>query len=171
VAATTAGVAVARPAATHQVTGGKSRISLNRSARHAIASHHFTIAATGPATYNGVTLTAPVKSGTYTGLAADVNTAGGLRISHGGTSVSVRKVRSSSSSFSGTATVTGHGRIPAIRLGVPTKASGNDPVTYSGFTVTLSKRLVKILDHRFGTTLFKAHRHLGTGSVTIKYRK
>jgi hypothetical protein len=171
VAAATAGVAVAHPAATHRVTGGKSRISLSRNVRRAIASHHLAIAATGPATYNGGTLTAPVRSGTYTGLSADVNTAGGFRISRGGTSVSVRKVRSSSSSFSGTAKVTGHGRIPAITLGVPTKVSGNDPVTYSGFSVTLSKQLVKILDHRFGTTLFKTHRHIGTGSITIKYKQ
>jgi hypothetical protein len=169
IAAPSAALGTPRPA-DHKVTGGKTSITLNAKARHAMSSHRFVLTATGPATLKGATLTTPVTSGTYAGFTADVKTAGGFRISKGSRSVTISKVHSNSSSFTGTAKVSGHGRIKAVKIGVPTAMSGSNPVTFSGYTVTLDKPLVQVLDTKFGTKLFAKHAKIGTGSTTLKYK-
>jgi len=154
------------------ITHGSSKIKLSKKTRKAMSHKHYTLTAIAPAKYKKHTLRSPIKSGTYENFSATVNTAGGFRISHGGTSVSIRKFQSKSSagSGSGTAIVTGHGRIKAVTTGEPSSVVPGNPVRASGFTVTMAKPLVKALDGAFGTKLFKKHAKIGKGSVVFYYK-
>jgi hypothetical protein len=165
-------VAGARPAANHKVTGGSSSIKINSTDLHLMKTNHLKLSASKPAKFKSPTLKSPIKGGTYTGLSATIVASGGFKISKGSKSVSITDVHSSSgiSGGTGTAKVTGHGRITAITTSRPTDISGNNPTTFSGFTVTLAPPLVKILDKKFKTKLFKSHAEIGTGSVTLKYK-
>jgi hypothetical protein len=167
-----ASVAGARPAANHKVTGGSSSITINSTDLHLMKKNHLKLAAIKPAKFKSPTLKSPIKSGTYTGLSATIVAGGGFKISKGSKSVSITDLHSSAgvSGGTGTAKVTGHGRITAITTTSPTGISGNNPTTFSGFTVTLAPELVKILDKKFGTKLFKSHAEIGSGSVTLKYK-
>jgi hypothetical protein len=158
------------------ITHGSSKIKLSKSVRRTMAKKHFTLSAISPSTYKHGTLTSPVKSGSYSFPSASVNTGGGFKISHGGKTVSITKFQSKSSAGggSGTAVVTGHGRIKAVTTSQPdpSNVSGefSSPLHATGFTVTLAKPLVKALDSAFNTTLFKKHSKIGTGSVTFYYK-
>jgi hypothetical protein len=159
----------------YTVTGGSSKITLNKSTRTAMASHGYTLTAISPATFNGKTLKSPIKGGTFTLFPeqANIRAAGGFTISHGGKHVSISKVRSTTNgkSGSGTARVRGHGRIKSIITGQPKSlAPGNNTVSASGFSVKLAKPLIKVLDNKFGTTLFKSHARVGKGSATFNYK-
>jgi hypothetical protein len=71
----------------------------------------------------------------------------------------------------GTAVVSGHGRMPAVVLGAPSAGGGSGhKVTFSGYSVKMSKRLVKVLDKKFATKLFAHHPTLGIGSTTLKVK-
>jgi hypothetical protein len=156
------------------ITGGHSKITLSKATRKAMADDAYTLTAVSPAKFNGKTLTSPIKSGTFTIAPqhAAINTAGGFTISHGGASVSITKVKSTSngSSGSGTGVVSGHGRIKVIITGEGSPSLGNNSVTVSGFPVTLAKPLIKVLDNKFGTKLFKAHAKIGKGDATFTYK-
>jgi hypothetical protein len=65
--------------------------------------------------------------------------------------------------------VTGAGRIPATVTSPGNPTLTPTMIKSTGFTVTLAKPLVKVLDKAFGTKLFKAHAQIGTGSATVKY--
>jgi hypothetical protein len=134
-------------------------------------THGFTLAATGPARLSGTKLTSPVTGGTYTGFSATVRQAGGFRISKAGAQVTVRKAVDKTDSLSGTAIVTGRGRIKAVTVTLPRSMHKNSAhsTTFSGYTVTLAKPLVRVLDTTFGTKLFAKHATIGTGSTTLRY--
>jgi hypothetical protein len=165
-----------RPAASGDtITGGSVSITLSSSVLKALKHDHVHLAAVKPSTLKGNKLKAPVTGGTFSLLAAsaDVKTSGGFTIAKGGKSVTISKLESmaSTGAGSGTAVVSGHGRITAITTTAPSSLlpSGNS-VSASGFTVSLSNKLVKILDAKFGTTLFKSHAKLGAGAVTFTYK-
>jgi hypothetical protein len=163
--------ASARPAATHKVTGGKSSVKLNASARKAMKHDGVTLTPVSPATYHHAKLTSPITGGQYTGYSAKIRTAGGFTLSKGGVSVSITKLHSDSGTMTGTAIVTGHGRIDAVHISIPTHYDVNDnPAKFSGFTVTMTSDLVTILDNAFDTKAFKTHAEIGTGSTSIKYQ-
>lgn len=175
---TAAGVATAAVGATPRpshgnVTGGSSKITLNKASLKAMKSNHVTLTAISPSKFNGKTLRSPVKGGQFTlaAASASVKIGGGFKISHGGKSVTVTKLHSTSgaSGGSGTAVVSGHGRIAAVVTSAGTPTLTPTTVKSSNFKVTLAKPLVKVLDKKFGTKLFKKHAQIGTGSATINY--
>jgi hypothetical protein len=169
------GIAAAAPAAaiSHRpgstITGGTSKLTISKSTLRALHHHHFTLTAKSPATLSGRTLTTPIKSGTFTGFSATVQTAGGFTISKGSKHITVSNLHSDSSTGVGTARVTGHGRVKAVTNTQPTHTSFGNPITASGFTVSLAKPLIKILDAKFNTLAFNKHKTLGTGSVSFTY--
>lgn len=161
-----AGAAGQRPQS--KITGGTSKLVLSKTTLKALKASHFKLTAKSPATLSGRTLKTPIKGGTFTGLGATVQTAGGFTITKGSKHISVTSLRSGTSS--GTAKVSGHGRVEAVTNTFPTKYSlGTNPVTASGFTVSLATPLIKILDSTFHTKAFKKHPTLGTGSVSFTH--
>lgn len=178
-AVTTGGLATtasATPRPSHAtITGGSSKIKLSKSTLNAIKANGYTLSAISPATFDGKTLTTPIRNGTFTVVPeqASINADGGFTISHGGTSVSIAKVKSTTNgqSGSGTAVVTGVGRIKAIITGQPkTLSPTSSTVKASGFSVTMAKPLVKVLDTTFNTTLFRKHKKIGKGSANFTYQ-
>lgn len=178
-AVVTGGIATtasATPRPSHAtITGGSSKIKLSKSTLKAIAANGYTLSAISPATFDGKTLTTPIHSGTFTIVPeqASINADGGFKISHGGTSVSITKIKSTTNgqTGSGTAVVTGVGRIKAIITGQPkTLSPTSSTVTASGFSVTMAKTLVNVLDTTFNTTLFKKHKKVGKGSANFTYQ-
>lgn len=154
-----------------KITGGHIKFKLNSTAVSGLSSAHLKLTAKKPAKLKSHTLTVPVKGGTITvaTLTAHIKSAGGFTISKGGKKVSVTNLHSSAQGGhggQGTAVVSGHGRIEAITTSAPT-VSGSGPITASNFQVTLAAPLVKILDKKFKTTIFKAHPTIGTGDATI----
>jgi hypothetical protein len=168
-------VAVAGPhvaAASHTVTGGKSTVKLKTRTVAALASHGFALAATGKASLKGTTLSLPVIGGHYNAGKGEVVHTGGFTISKGSNSVTIKNLVVNTTKGSGMAHVTGHGRIIVVAVGQPQRGSGTKhSVTYAGYTVKLSKRLIKVLDTKFSTTLFAIHPELGIGSTTLKFKK
>lgn len=170
----TAAAAGTTPRPSHgNVTGGSLKIKLNKDSLKAMRANGFTLSAISPARFNGKTLKSPIKGGQFTLAAASakITVGGGFKISHAGKSVAVTKLHSQTgpSGGSGTAMVTGHGRIAATVTSPGTPTLTPTMVKSSGFTVTLAKPLVKVLDSTFGTKLFKSHAEIGTGTATIHY--
>jgi hypothetical protein len=175
-AVTSGGIATAAASSTPRpshgnVTGGSTTIKLSKSSLNAMRKNGFTLSAISPATFNGKTLKSPIKGGNFRVPTAKVTVGGGFKISHGGKSVTVTKLHSTSSvtGGSGTAVVTGQGRIPATVTSPGTPTLTPTMIKSTGFNVTLAKPLVKVLDDTFGTKLFKAHAQIGTGSATVRY--
>lgn len=172
VGAATAAAGASTPRPSHgNVTGGSTTIKLSKASLKAMKKNGFTLSAISPATFNGKTLKSPIKGGNFQVPTAKITVAGGFKISHGGKSVSVTKLHSTSSvnGGSGTAIVTGQGRIPATVTSSGTPTLTPTMIKSTGFTVTLDKPLVKVLDSTFGTKLFKTHAQIGTGSATVRY--
>jgi hypothetical protein len=167
-----AGLASARPA-TNPITGGSIKVKLYPGAVKAMKKNHIALTAVSPSSLAKGTLTEQVTGGTLDIIneTATVQSSGGFRIAKGSKSVTIRKLDAKTSSTGGgaTAVVTGHGRIAAITTTAPVLVPGAGSITASGFTVTLSKPLVSILDKKFGTKLFKTHAKIGTGAVTFTY--
>jgi hypothetical protein len=156
------------------VTGGSSKITLNKASLKSMKKNNFTLSAISPSKFNGKTLKSPVKGGQFTlaAASASITTGGGFKISHGSKSVTVTKLHSHSgaSGGSGTAVVSGHGRISAVETSPGTPDLSPGQIKSSNFNVTLAGPLVKALDKKFHTKLFKSHAEIGTGTATIKYK-
>jgi len=164
--------ATASAAPTLQITGGHIKIKLNAAALSALSSAHLKLTPKSPATFNGTTLKAPIKGGTIdiATVTAHIKSAGGFTISKGSKSVTVKALHSTAhggAGGSGTALVTGHGRIKAITTTAATVSSGSGSISAKNFKVTLAAPLVKILDKKFHTTVFADHARIGTGSATM----
>jgi hypothetical protein len=172
--ATTA--ASARPSATYKVTDGKSSVKLSAKSRKAMKQHHLHLTPIAPSTLKHGKLSSPVTGGTFTGISADIKSGGGFKISKGGTTITVTKLDSQSNAGggSGTAKVSGQGRIEVITVSQPQNydfgKAGGKPAKFSGFTVTMSPNFVKVLDQAFHTKQFKKHATIGTGSTTFHYK-
>ena len=94
---------------------------------------------------------------------------GGVKLSDGGTKVRISKLRADSTTSTVTAVVDGK-RIKLFAVGAPTSggpASGG--ITFSGYTVTLAPKAIKVLDKDLSTKTFAKHNEVGTGSTTVKY--
>jgi hypothetical protein len=170
-----ASVAVAGPASgvpSGPITGGKTTITIDSKTAAGLLSHGFKTAATGRATLKGAKLTLPVTGGHYKSGVGVVEQVGGLEISKGSHSVTIKNLDVRPADGTGTALVTGHGRMAAVTVGSP-NAGGGSPhsITYSAWSITLSKPLVKVLDHDLSTTYFASHDSLGSGSTTLDFKK
>jgi hypothetical protein len=159
-------------AASQTVVRGKTTVDLNGKTVKALHSAGFSVSATGPADLKGATLSLPVSGGTYNqGVGTIVHT-GGIKISKGAKSVTIKDLIIHLKSGAASADVSSHGRISAVDVGSPQNGSGGPHwVSYGGFSVALSKATIKVLDHAFSTMAFANHDKLGVGSTTLHFEK
>jgi hypothetical protein len=159
-------------AASQTVVSGKTSIDLNAKTVKALLSDGFAVTATGAANLKGATLSFPVSGGTYNQGAGTVVHVGGVKVSKGSKSVTIKDLIIHLKSGAASADVSSHGRISAIDVGAPQSGSGGPHfVTYGGFSVTFSKATVNVLDHVFSTMAFAKHPKLGIGSTTLHFKK
>jgi hypothetical protein len=170
-----ASVAVAAPQAPKlgtTVESGKTVVSLDKKDFSALSSHGYGVTATGKATLKKKVLTLPVSGGQYAAGKGTIKQVGGFKISKGSVSVTVKDLVVSPAKGTGTAEVTNHGRISAVTVGDPQSGGpATNGLTYSGYTVTLSSAVIKVLDKDFSTTFFAAHTNVGVGSTTLHFKK
>lgn len=159
------------PGAGIPVKGGSQKLMFSKATLKAVKANHVKFTAVSPSTFNGKVLTSPITGGSLSiaQQTATVDDGGGLTISMGHKHVTITKFHSDGTTGVGTAKVSGHGRVKALVATKPTSVSGTDPVTASGYTVTMAGPLVKILDTKFHTKFFKKHTKLGTGSTTLSF--
>jgi hypothetical protein len=159
------------PAATHHIKSGKTTLALNGDSVTALLKHHFALAPTGKAKVDPSTfsLTFPVTGGTFASATkGTIKHTGGIKISHGTTSIVIKNLVLSLHKGTGTAVVSGHGRMSALTIG---DAQGGSKNSVSGYTVSLSKPIIKVLDKKFHSKAFKKNPTLGTGSTKLKFKK
>jgi hypothetical protein len=170
-----AAVAVAgpHPATTAQtVVSGKTSIDLNAKTVKVLHAGGYGLKTTGKATLKNAKLSFPVTGGTYNQGVATVDHIGGITITKGAKSVTIKDLIIHTKTNSGSADVSGHGRVTALAIGDPSSGSGGAHwVTYSGFSVTLSKSAITMLDKKFATKDFAKHPTLGIGSSTLHFTK
>jgi hypothetical protein len=167
-----ASIALASPhpsAAARTVTGGKTSVQLNGDTINALIKDNFAVAPTGRAKVSSTfVLTFPVTGGKYGPHRSSIRHAGGIKISRKAKHITVKNLTISSQTLKGTAVVTGHGRMSAVKLGPP---QSGGPNSFGGYSVSLSKPLIKVLDKKFNTKAFKKNPTLGTGQTTLKFKK
>lgn len=168
-----ASLAAASPgahAASHQIKSGKTSIALNSDSLNALIKDKFSLAPTGRAKVSkSFALVFPVTGGTFSNAGkGTIKHTGGIKISKKTKSVTIKNLVVKLHSGKGSAVVTGHGRMPAITVASP---QGGGPHSVTGYTVSLSKPLIKVLDKKFHTKAFKKHATLGTGSTNLKLKK
>jgi hypothetical protein len=165
------GTHAAAPSAAHQtVVGGKTSIQLNSKTVNALVHDKFSLAPTGNAKVTSTfALVFHITGGTYTNPSAGtIKHSGGIKISKGSKSVTIKNLVLKLKAGEGTAAVSGKGRIAALKVGPAQNGSQN---SFGGYTVKLSKAAIKFLDKKFSTKAFKKHPTLGTGTTTLKFKK
>jgi hypothetical protein len=155
-------------AANRTISGGKTTIDLNAKTVKALTKDGFSLAPTGKAKAKGGALILPVTGGNYGTHPGVVKHTGGVEISKGSTSVTIKNLIVRTRSTTATAVVTGKGRVNAIHLGSP---QSGGPHSFGGYTVSLSKSGIKALDKKFSTKAFEKHPLLGVGSTTLTFKK
>jgi hypothetical protein len=162
----------AQAAAGHQIKSGKTKISLNSATANALLADGVLVTPTGRAKFNTKTFvfSFPVTGGSFTSASRGTfKHAGGLKVTKQTKHITIRNLVIKLHSLSGTAVVSGHGRMSALTLTPPQGGSAHSVI---GYTVKLSKPLFKVLDKKFHTKDFKKHRTLGLGSTTkLKFKK
>lgn len=167
----TAAFAGAGSSAAHQtIVGGKTSIQLNSKTVNALTHDKFSLAPTGNAKVTSAfALVFHITGGTYSNPSAGtIKHSGGIKISKGSKSVTIKNLVLKLKTGSGTAVVSGKGRISALTVGAAQNGSQN---SFGGYTVKLSKTAIKFLDKKFSTKAFKKHPTLGTGTTTMKFKK
>jgi hypothetical protein len=169
-----ASLAAASPhaAANHHIKSGKTSISLNSDTLNALIKDKFALQPTGKAKVTKTfALVFPVTGGHYNAGKGKIKHTGGIEISKGKRHITIKNLVVNPHSGVGTAVVSGKGRISAIQLGAPS-AGGGGPhsVTFSGYSVSLSKTAIKVLDKKFHTKAFKKNPTLGTGSTKLTFK-
>jgi hypothetical protein len=158
------------PAAAHKIKSGKTSLSLNSDTVNALVKDHFALAPTGRAKVNPKTfaLTFPVTGGTFANAGkGTIDHTGGIKISKGKKSIVIKNLILALHAGTGTAVVSGHGRMSALSIGDPQAGSEN---SFSGYSVKLSRAIIKVLDKKFSTKAFKKNPTLGTGSTKLKFK-
>jgi hypothetical protein len=160
------------PAASHQIKSGTTSISLDSKTATALLNDGFVVTPTGKAKFKNFVFSFPVTGGHYNAGKGRINHTGGLKITMAKRHITIKNLVVNPHSGVGTAAVSHHGRINAIKIGQPS-AGGGGPhsVTFSGYSVSLSKTAIKVLDKKFHTKAFKKHPTLGTGSTKLNFKK
>jgi hypothetical protein len=157
----------AQAVASHQIKSGKTSISLNSKTVNALLADGFLTTPTGKATFKNFVFRFPVTGGTFTNAGkGTIRHTGGIKVTRKAKHITIRSLVIKLHSGTGTALVSGHGRMSAVTLTAP-QAGG--PHSVSGYTVKLSRPLFRVLDKKFHTKAFKKHRTLGIGSTKLKF--
>jgi hypothetical protein len=169
--ASLAGASPAAPATVHHIKGGKTSIALNGDSLKALLKDNFGLTPTGKAKVRSFVLTFPVTGGTFrSSTRGRIRHTGGIKIfknNRPSRSVTIKDLILNLHSGAGTAVVSGHGRMAAVRISNP---QGGSSHSVTGYTVKLSRPLFRVLDKKFRTKAFKKHKTLGTGSTKLKFR-
>jgi hypothetical protein len=165
-----AGTHASAPAAANRtISGGKTTVQLNSKTINALAHDKFSLAPTGKAKVTkAFALVFPVTGGNYGTHPGRIVHTGGIKISKGSKSVTIKNLIVKTNSATATAVVTGKGRIGVVTLGSPQEGG---PSSFGGYSVSISKSGIKLLDKVFKTKAFKKHPTLGVGSTTLKFKK
>jgi hypothetical protein len=161
------------PAASHAIKSGKTSVALNSATLNALIKDKFSLKPTGKAKVTKTfSLVFPVTGGHYNAGKGKIFHTGGIEITKGKKHITIKDLVVNPHSGVGTALVSGHGRISAVQLGQPNSGSGSaHSVTFSGYSVSLSKTAIKVLDKKFNTKAFKKNPTLGTGSTKLNFKK
>lgn len=184
-ATTAAALAVAAPgtaiaqshhaSGSHHIKKGKTTLTANLASYAGLSSDGFTIATVGRAKQSGQEVTFPITGGTVNPkkLTGHVKSAGGLSITKDGVTIVVKNARSNLHTHKATAFVTGKGKgFTALKLGKPSSVSSDSKsATFTGYEVSLSKKLIAYLDKKFKTTDFKTYSDLGSATTRVVYKK
>jgi hypothetical protein len=157
-------------AASQPIKGGHSSVALDSKTVNALFGDGFGVSSTGRAKINGTTFTVrfPLTGGSYTSpTKGTIREAGGIKVTKGKKHVTVRNITLNLRKGSGTAIVSGHGRMSAVTIGA---AQGGSQNSFSGYPVRLSRPLIRVLDKKFHTKAFRQNKKLGTGSTTMKFK-
>jgi hypothetical protein len=159
----------AQAAASHQIKSGKTSISLNGTTIAKLFADHFVVAPTGKAKVSKTfVLSFPVTGGTFTNAGrGTIRHTGGIKVTRRAKHITIKNLVMKLHSGSGTALVSGHGRMSAITMSAP-QAGGRR--SFSGYTVALARPLIRVLDKKFHTKAFKKNPTLGTGSTKLKFK-
>jgi hypothetical protein len=170
-----ASLAVASPhaAAARQIKSGHTSVALNSDTLNALIKDKFSLKPTGKAKVTKTfSLVFPVTGGHYNAGKGKITHTGGIEITKGKKHITIKNLVVNPHSGAGTAVVSGHGRISAVQLGQPNSGSGSaNSVTFSGYSVSLSKTAIKVLDKKFSTKAFKKNPTLGTGTTKLNFKK
>jgi hypothetical protein len=158
----------AQAAASHQIKSGKTSISLDSATANALIKDKFLVTPTGKAKFKNFVFSFPVTGGTFTNPSrGTIRHTGGIKVTRRAKHITIRSLVLHLHSGSGTALVSGHGRMSAITMSAP-QAGGRR--SFSGYTVSLAKPLIRVLDKKFHTKAFKRHPTLGTGSTKLRFK-
>jgi hypothetical protein len=156
-------------AANRTISGGKTTIQLNSKTINALTHDRFGLAPTGKAKVTSTfALVFPVTGGNYGTHPGRIVHTGGIKISKGSKSVTIKNLIVKTDPNKATAVVTGKGRIGVVKLGSP---NSGGPSSFGGYSVSISKSGIKLLDKVFKTKAFSKHPTLGVGSTTLKFKK
>ena len=161
---------VAAPAAQADVrlAGGSTQLTLDKATAKALGSLGVKVAPTGPARAKGRKLTFPIGGGSIdpASAAGTVAHRGGLRLSAGGTRVTLKNYRVTVGKRITLSAKLGRSRVTILDL------TGRPEVTRSGFgtnvtglTARLNRTAAKALNAAFGVTAFRKGLALGRVKV------
>ena len=156
-------------AAGHQIRSGKTSISLNSQTVNALLADGFLTTPTGKAKFKNFVFSFPVTGGSFSGASrSTIRHTGGIKVTRKTKHITIRNLVIKLHSGTGTALVSGHGRMSAITVSGP---QGGSAHSVFGYTVKLSRPLCRVLEKKFHTKAFKKHRTLGIGSTRVRFKK
>jgi hypothetical protein len=161
---------------THTIKKGRTTLSVDVNNYLALSKDGFVIKPTGKAKQPAGTtnVTFPVTGGAVNPkkLTGTVKQVGGLSISNGSTTIVIKNAKAHLAARDATASVTGKGRkFVALKISKPSSVkSTSKKATFTGYTVTLSKRAVAYLDKKFATKDFKKFAELGTATTKVTFK-
>lgn len=167
-----AGALLAAAPAAHaavDLSGGSTRLTLDKGTAQALAGLGVKVAPTGPARAKGRKVTFPVSGGAIdpASAAGTIEHRGGLRLSAGGTRVTLKNYTVSVGRRITLSAQLGRSRVTILNLtGSPRVTRSGFGTNVSGLTAKLNKAAAKALNGAFGVKAFK--KGLELGKVRVK---
>jgi hypothetical protein len=162
-----AGALLAAAPAAHaavDLSGGKTRLTLDKGTASALAGLGVKVAPTGPASAKGRHVTFPVTGGAIdpASAAGTIRHRGGLRLSAGGTRVTLKNYRVDVGRKITLSAKLGAGRVTILDLrGTPRVTRSGFGTNVAGLTAKLNRAAAKALNGAFGVKAFKKGLKLG----------
>lgn len=169
--AVTAAALAAAPGANAAVplSGGETRLTLDKGTAKALTSLGVAVSPTGQARAQGRHVRFPISGGSIdpASAAGTINHRGGLRLKAGRTSVVLKDYRVKVGSRITLSARLGNARVTILDLtGTPSVTRAGFNTNVSGLTARLNRTAARALNGAFGVTAFK--KGLKLGKVTVK---
>lgn len=157
------------------ITGGATTLKLNAKTANALTSNGYSLAPVSEAKASQAGVSFPIEGGLLTArtLAGRITHDGGLTLSKGGTSLTIRDFTIDTRAATLTAWADEAGaRIPTLdlHLGRAKVAATRRHITVTGVRATLTGTAATALNSYFSTTLFTKGLPLGTATVSANGR-